>query len=369
MNRIPFSNPRINTKNTLSIIKKALKKSFPNEGEQTTEFEKKLRKLLRVKYVVTTNSGTVALFLALKANDIKKNDEVLVPNITFPATANAVLMAGGKPVLVDVDPTNLLIDEKSLLKNINRKTKFVIPVHISGRGSNIKKILKICKKKNLKVIEDAAEALFSKFDNKYLGSFSNTGCFSFAPNKIITTGQGGAVVTDKKKIYLKLLKLKDQGRTASKVFGQEDVYNEEGYNFKFTNLQSSLGISQLTDIDWRKKKLIKIHKFYIKNINQNSNFRFINFKLTEGELPLWTDVFCSKRKKLIIFLKKKGIICRVFWKPLNKCGLYKKSFANFPNSKKLQQKLMWLPSSLTLSLNKQRRICNLINSFFEKNYN
>ena len=115
MNKISFSNPRINTKNTLSIIKKALKKSFPNEGDQTIEFEKKLKKLLKVKYVVATNSGTVALFLALKANDIKKGDEVLVPNITFPATANAVLMAGGKPVLVDVDPMNLLINELTIV--------------------------------------------------------------------------------------------------------------------------------------------------------------------------------------------------------------------------------------------------------------
>ena len=133
---------------------------------------------------------------------------MIIPNITFPATANAVRMAGGKIILADVNPKNLLIDEKSLMKKITPKTKFIIPVHLSGRGGNIKKIVSLSKKKSIKIIEDAAEALGSKSQGKNLGCFGIAGCFSFAPNKILTTGQGGIVVTNNIKLFKNLKDLK-----------------------------------------------------------------------------------------------------------------------------------------------------------------
>ena len=204
MSKIILSRPVIDLKETKKILNNVLNSKFVNEGRQTKQFENKICKFLKVNYAVSTTSGTTALFLALKAAGIKQNDDVLVPNITFPATANAIKMAGGNPILVDIDPKNILINEKSLKKKINKKTKFFIPVHISGRGSNIKKIIKICKEKSIKVIEDAAEAFGSKISNKNLGTFGIAGCFSFAPNKIITTGQGGVVVTNNKNIYKKL---------------------------------------------------------------------------------------------------------------------------------------------------------------------
>ena len=189
MNKITLSNPIINNSLTINLLKRVLKSTFVNEGKQTRELEKKICKFLNVKYCLTTTSGTTALFLALKALGLNNNDEVIVPNITFPATANAVSMAGGKPIFVDVDPVNILIDEEALIKKISKKTKFIIPVHISGRGHNIKKVIKICKERGIKVVEDAAEAFGSKFNGKNLGTFGEVGCFSFAPNKIITTGQ------------------------------------------------------------------------------------------------------------------------------------------------------------------------------------
>lgn len=166
MSKIILSKPIINIPETNKILKYVLKSSFVNEGQQTQRFENKICKFLNVKFAVTTTSGTTALFLALKACGISNGDEVIIPNITFPATANAVKMAGGKPVFVDVNPTNILIDEKSLVQKITKKTKFIIPVHISGRGGNIKKILKICKNKSINIIEDAAEAFGSKVKKK-----------------------------------------------------------------------------------------------------------------------------------------------------------------------------------------------------------
>ena len=365
MNKIVLASPNINQKITIQILKKVLGTNYVNQGKQTEKFEKKISKFLKAKYVVTTTSGTTAIFLALKAAGVKYKDEVIVPNITFPATANAVQMTGAKPVLVDVDPKTLLIDLNSLLKKINKKTKFIIPVHISGRGENISKIIKLCKKKSINVIEDAAEAFGSKVKKKNLGNFGIAGCFSFAPNKIITTGQGGIVVTNNEKIYKQLKILKDQGRIGPTT-GGEDNYTSYGYNFKFTDLQAALGLSQMKSLNWRIKKLKAIHKFYLKHINQNKNFRIIKFNIKEGELPLWTDVWCNKRNELYNYLKSKNIICRYYWRPLNMTRPYETSFKNLNNSKKLIGKLMWLPSSLDMTYKQQKKICNLINLFYQK---
>ena len=366
VSKIILARPIIDVLKTKKIFNKVLKSNFINEGKQTREFERKICSLLNVKYAVTTTSGTTALFLALKAAGIKNNDEVLIPNITFPATANAVMMAGGKPILVDVNPINLLLDEKSLLRKINSKTKFIIPVHISGRGDNIKKIIKICKRKSIKIIEDAAEALGSKVNKKNLGTFGLAGCFSFAPNKIITTGQGGAVVTNNKNLFKKLKILKDQGRVGPTT-GGEDNYFSVGYNLKFTNLQASLGLVQLKKINWRVKKIKKIYDFYLNNIKENKNLRIIRFNIKGGELPLWTDIWCKNRNQLFKYLKSKGIICRYYWKPLNVTLPYYASFKNLKNSKKIEGRMMWLPSSLDMNFKQQKKVCDHINKFYSKN--
>ncbi len=364
MKKILFSKPQINTKDTLKSIKKILIKKYPNEGEVTKKFEKSLKKILKSKFAVSTTNGTSAIFIALKALNIGSKDEVIVPNITFAATANAVKMTGAKVVLVDIDPKTLLINIESLKNKISHKTKAVIPVHVSGRGSNIKKIIKICKEKNIYIVEDAAEAFGSKYKNKSLGTFGVCGCFSFAPNKIITTGQGGLVVTDNKSIFHKLKMFKDQGRFGPTT-GGEDSYFSDGFNFKLTNLQSALGISQLKTLSRRKKKLLSIYKFYKNNLVQNKNFYLIGFDEKIGEIPLWTDVFCKKRNELFNYLKKNNIYCRYFWHPLSAIRTFKCSFSELKYSKNLQKKLMWLPSSLDLTNNEQKKICSLINNFLK----
>ncbi len=366
-NRINFINPVISSNKTLAYLKKILKNNLPNEGLVTRSFENKISKLLNVKYVIATTSGTVAIFLALKALKIKKGDEVLIPNITFAATVNAVDLVGAKPVLVDINKETLLLDLDNLKKKITKKTKAIIPVHISGRGSNIGELIKISKKFNLKIVEDAAEAFLSKFKNKSLGTFGEMGCFSFSPPKMFTTGQGGVVITNNFRYYKEVLKLKNQGRVGLTT-GGEDKHVSIGYNFKFTNLQSALGLAELENINWRVKKLVEIHKLYKKNIIQNNKFKLFNFNLNEGELPLWTDVYSHDRNKLYNFLLNKGIECRYFWHPLNYCKPYKKSFKGLPNSKKLMGKLMWLPSSLSLNKKDVLKICKYINQYYSTNH-
>ena len=365
MKKINFASPSINTKEVLKYTKKILIENFPNEGKLTKIFESKIKKILKTKYVVSTTSGTSAIFLALKTLNLKKDDEVIVPNITFPATANAVKMSGAKLVLADINPNNLLMDLDYLKKIISKKTKVVIPVHVSGRGENIKNIIKICKSKNIKIIEDAAEAFGSKIDKKCLGTYGDFGCFSFAPNKIITTGQGGIVVTNNKFYFKKLSQMKNQGR-AGPTTGGEDNYVSVGFNLKFTNLQSALGISQLKTFYQRKQKLLKIYRFYKKNLVKNDNFKLFKFNEKSGELPLWSDVYCKQRNQLFNYLKKKNISCRYFWRPLNTCKPFSKPNFQFKNSSKLNGKLMWLPSSINLKPIEQKKICKLINKFYFK---
>jgi len=357
------TNPVINTTDTLRLIKICLNKNFPNENVLTKKLENILKKLLRVRHVILTTSGTSAIYLALKANNIGRGDEVIIPNITFPATANAVQMTGAKVVLADVCQKNLLLDVDLIKTKFSKKTKAIIPVHISGRGNNIINLKKFSDKKKVTIIEDSAEALGSKYKNKSLGTFGACGCFSLAPNKIITTGQGGIVVTNDKKLYKKIILLRDQGRYRDKK--NESRYIYKGFNFKFTDLQSGLGLSQIKNFKKRKEKLLNIFKFYKKNLIKSKNFRIIGFDIKNGELPLWTDVYCTRAKSLYNYLKKKGIFCRLFWEPINTLKPYKKSFKNLQTSKKLKNNLMWLPSGQDLKKNELKFICSSINQFFK----
>ena len=357
------TNPVINTTDTLRLIKICLNKNFPNENVLTKKLENILKKLLRVRYVILTTSGTSAIYLALRANDIGKGDEVIIPNITFPATANAVHMTGAKVILADVCQENLLLNVDLIKTKFSKKTKAIIPVHISGRGNNIINLKKFSDKKKVTIIEDSAEALGSKYKNKSLGTFGACGCFSLAPNKIITTGQGGIVVTNDKKLYKKIILLRDQGRYRDKK--NESRYIYKGFNFKFTDLQSGLGLSQIKNFKKRKEKLLNIFKFYKKNLIKSKNFKIIGFDIKNGELPLWTDVYCTRAKSLYNYLKKKGIFCRLFWEPINTLKPYKKSFKNLQTSKKLKNNLMWLPSGQDLKKNELKFICSSINQFFK----
>ena len=357
-----FVSPKLDRSDINFLLNNILKQEVPNEGKYTKKFEDNIAKILKTKYVMATTSGTIAIYLALKSLNIKNGDEVIVPNITFAATVNAISLTGAKPVLVDVDKTNLLIDTNKLKKKINKKTKAIVTVHVSGRGSNILELKKISKKYKLNLVEDAAEAFISKKKNKYLGTFGDLGCFSFSPPKIITTGQGGVVVTNNSSLYKKLLQLKNQGRVGFSNGGQ-DRYESIGYNFKYTNLQSALGISQLKTIKYRKKKLIENYLFYKKNLIQNKKIRLFKFDIQNGEVPLWTDLYCSKRDQLHNYLLKNKVESRLFWHPINYCKPYKQTFKNLEISKMYNEKLLWLPSTLDLTKKDLNKICSLINNF------
>lgn len=364
--RIPWWEPRIGNYE-YPLIQKVLKSNFPNEGQLTREFEEEIGKLLGVKYVLAVTSATAAMFLSLKALGIGLGDEVIVPDLTFISTANAVEMTGAKPVFADIDPVTLTLSIESFKKAITKRTKAVIPVHVSGRPASITEICKIAKKNHLFVIEDAAEAFMSKFQNKFLGTFGQTGCFSLSPAKTITTGQGGLITTNSKKLYRILKELKDQGRP-KRGTGGDDIHYSIGYNFKFTDLQAAVGLGQLHYLKKRIEKIKRTYQLYRKYLNGIGGIRVLEFKVDKGELPQWVDAIVDERDMLDDYLKKYAIDCRKFWHPIHKQKPYRQDDKMFPNSSELSPKALWLPSAFTLTDSDIKKVCSYIIKFLKTSY-
>ena len=360
MKKINWFEPKINNFN-YNILRSTLKNNFISEGRVTSFLEKKIAKFLKIKNVVMTSSGTSALYLALRSLNISPKDEVILPNITYVATLNAIKLTGAKPVLADVNKNTSLLDLSEVKKKISKKTKAIIFVHISGRSGNLKEILKFAKLKKIKIIEDAAEAFGSKYKNKRIGTLGDLGCFSFTPTKIITSGQGGAVVANNKRLIDQIRSLKDQGRTEKKV-GGDDQHDLFGGNFKFNDILASVLIPQILKINNYLTKAEKINAYYRKKLREVKKIEF--YEKAEGETCIWTEIKTDKRDKLFDFLLKKKIKCRKIWKPLSsfKVNRIRKKFNN---SEIISKKLMWLPSSLSLSFSELNEICRLIKIFFK----
>jgi dTDP-4-amino-4,6-dideoxygalactose transaminase len=261
--------------------KKIFNINYPNEGEYVTLLESKIKKILKIKYCIALPSCTSALYISLKILNLKSTDEVIVPNITFAATANAVYMAGAKIILVDVDSKTLNIDIQDLKKKITKKTKVIIPVHVSGRGCDMKNIITLAKKNKIKIIEDAAEAFLSKKNNKYLGTIGDIGCYSLSPNKIFTSGQGGLLVTNNKKYYDKIRVFKTQGRIGV-TNGGDDIHISPGGNFKLSNISAGLALSQLEKVNSRKKNLIKNYLNYKKKLKDLKQIKILDFDIKKN---------------------------------------------------------------------------------------
>lgn len=361
--KIPWWQPEVGPKEG-GLLLEVLASNYLNEGDITDRFEKEIAARLDVPYAVAVTSGTAALFLSLMALGIGPGDEVIVPDVTFIATANAVTMTGARAVLVDVCPETLTMDPASLEKAITAKTKAVIPVHVSGRGGTIFDTLEIAGEKGIHVVEDAAEALLSRCKGRYLGTLGMTGCFSFSPNKTITTGQGGIIVTRDIAIHNRLRELKDQGRPVRGT-GGDDIHASIGFNFKLTNLQAAVGLGQLTYLDARLERQRRIYEIYRDELLRVEGLRIFPFDTANGETPQWTDAVAENRDKLDAFLNERGAHCRRFWFPIHTQQPYKESGDRFPNSTLMVPKAIWLPSAFQLNDDDVRYVCDLVRNFYE----
>jgi perosamine synthetase len=319
-------------------IKKVLKSNFLNDGEFTTEFECRFADLCRVDYAIAVSNGTMALALTLMAYKIGVGDEVIVPDFTFIATANAVSLTGAKPVFVDIDIWDLNMNFNNI--KITKKTKAIIPVHINGRILDTSKL----KKFGVPIIEDCAEAIGMDFNGE-------VGCFSFAPSKIITTGQGGMVVTNDRDLNNRVRELKDQGRLIRGT-GGDDVHPTLGFNSKLTNLQSAVGIAQLKKLPSRLNRMRDIYSLYQRNINIIQHY----------EHPLWIDMLVENRDGLVDFLLKKGIQTRKFWFPIHTQKPYLEK-RKYIKTEYVSANGLWLPSSFTLTNKEIKYVCDKVNEF------
>jgi len=347
----------------LARVSRVLESNYLNEGDVTTAFEAKVAELTGARHAVAVTSGTAALFLSLKALEIGAGDEVIVPDVTFVATANAVVMAGATPVLVDVDEVTLNISVPAMEEAFTARTKAVIPVHVSGRAADMEAILRVCAARGIFVVEDAAEALCSRHRGRYLGTFGSTGCFSFSPNKTITTGQGGVVVTNDDQVHRRLRELKDQGRPARGT-GGDDLHPAIGFNFKFTNLQAAVGLAQLEVLDARLERIRRTYAIYKDGLSGVEGVRVLPFDLKTGEQPQWADALAERRNELDAYLAENGAHCRRFWFPIHTQSPYRAPDDAFPIATRMSAKAIWLPSAFQMTDDDADYVCGLIRRFY-----
>lgn len=372
---IPVNEPLI-SKNASKYVLDCLKTGWiSSAGKYIDKFEEAFAKYIGVRYAVTTTSGTTALHLALASIGIKPGDEVILPDLTIISCALAVTYLGATPVLVDVDKETGNIDPEKIEEKITKKTKAIIVVHLYGHPAQMDKILKIANKHSLLVVEDAAEAHGAEIRMsgknkkdlfwKKVGSIGDVGCFSFYANKLITTGEGGMLVTNNQKIYRKAKRLKDLAHSPARRFYHQEI----GYNFRMTNIQAALGLAQLEQAETYVIKKRTIAYMYTKGLSGVSCLEL------PTEMPWTKNVFWMyaprikrgsqvTKKQLCDLLKKNGIETRDYFVPLHRqpalrnLGLFKNE--KYPVSDDLSNRGFYIPSGLALIDSQIKYVINTI---------
>ena len=340
------------------------------EAKKTREFEKIFAEYVGKKYAVATTSGTSALFIALYAINLSRNDQVIVPDLTFVASPNSVRMTEAKVSLVDIEKNNLCLDIKKTKKMFNKNTRAVMPVDFNGRTADIKELRENTDKSNISIVEDACHTMGSFYRGKHMGHFSDVSIFSFATPKIITTGHGGMLVTDNKELYEKYRMIKDFGRDVDKKHNMRKAFEHVivGFNFKFTEFQAAVGIAQMKKLSKRvehKKNMFKIYRDILEKVR---GIEFLETNLDEI-VPWFNDIFLPSNKvrdNLIEHLNNHKIGTRIIYPPIHKLKPYSDTKTNFVNTEEMSKKGLWLPSSSFLTEDDIIFISDKIKKFMQK---
>jgi len=357
------------------IVKKTLTQSMLTLGPQLEKFENDFCKYSKAKYAVAVSNCTAALHLSLMALGIKKDDEVIIPDLTFVADANAILACNAKPVIVDINKENFFLSISNIKKNITKKTKAIIPVHIYGQVCNIEEILDVAKDNNLKVIEDCAHAVGTFHKSKHVGTLGNTGCFSFYPTKNITTAEGGMVITNSEKIAEKVRQLRNHGMTKSLKSRYSSEYpwifdiKQSGYNYRLDEIRAALGITQLKRIKKINELRKKASSYYNKNLQNIPGIilpDMVNDKTHSYHLYTIrvTKPYKLSRNQLFKKLKDNGIRTTVYWMPIHKYTAYRKfvKISNTLNTTKIYDEILALPLFPNISKKHQDAVIKVIKS-------
>jgi len=335
------------------------------EGPKSKEFVNKLLEFTGAKFGVLMPNGTLALYAALKVLGIKEGDEVLVPDFTFIASANAIYLTGAKPVFIDVNRTNFNIRPELCQKRITKKTKAIMPVHVYGQSADMGWITEVAKKNNLSVVEDAAQGLGVKYNGRHVGTLGSLGCLSFFADKTITTGEGGMVLTDDERLHEKLLYFRNQGRLKSGSFRHPYV----GYNFRLTDLQCAVGLAQMRKFEFIKNRKLKNYRLYQRLLSDLKEVRFLNEFENSNFVPFRVNVLVERLEALLDHLEKNAIQTRRFFYPLHRQPCYKMyrcKDKDYTNSIYAYRHGLSLPVHLNLKENDINYICKAIKTFYGK---
>ena len=371
--KVPLFYPWINNSDK-KVILDCLNSPILSGGPKLHEFETTFAKFVGARYAVGVSSATAALHLSLLSLGIGKGDEVIIPNMTFVATANTVALTGAKPICVDIDST-LNISINSIEKKISKKTKCILPVHFAGFPCKMDYIKKIAKKNNLKIIEDCAHAVGAFYKKKHVGTFGDAGCFSFFATKNVTAIEGGMIITNSKKIANTVSLLRNHGinKTLSQRYHSSPwLYDviAPGFNYKIDELRCALGISQLKRIKEITSRRRKAARYYTKKLEKINGIEVVNSKNNKEHVYHIYIIRIKKkfgisRDEVYTKLKERGIQTTMHYSPIHHFSYIKKTGVkdkDFPNTMSAARECLTLPLFPTITRKQQDYvIANMLN--------
>ena len=353
-----------------NVIKRGMEWAI---GPEIEKFEQSLADYHDSKYCVVFNSGTSAGHAALLSLNLKPSSEIIVPSFTFIATANWPLMVGAKPIFSEIEEETLGMDPSHLDSIISKKTEVLMPIHYGGMPCKIIEIKKFAEQHKLTLIEDSAESIGSTIGNKKTGSFGDMSILSFAGNKVLTTGEGGAVIVNSKKIYEKLKLIRSHGRQINSNYFQTNEtpnYISLGYNWRMSSMTAALGISQLSKLDKLISKRRKNAQYLSSKLNKYSKIILpFNYKNHKSIFQLFSiRVTNNLRNDLMEFLTNKGIMSKIFFEPVHFSKFYSKNYKkkiSLPITEKISQQILTLPMYPGLTKHDINFISDSIDEFME----
>lgn len=330
--------------------------------QKTRAFEDMIKVYTGAKYCWIMPNGTLSLTAALMAVGVGVGDEVICPDYTMVATPNAAELIGAKSVFVDIDRETLCMDFAKMKAAVNEKTKAILLVSINGRyPPQMQQFVDFCRESHIHLIEDAAQSLGSFCNGRHLGRFGEIGSFSFSAPKIITTGQGGALITDDGELSERIKKIRDFGR----LTGGSDHYLTKGWNFKFTDFQAVIGIEQMKKLPQRVERKKAMGKLYDRLLADIPGVELIKTDYRDTS-PWFFDILCERREELQVYLKENGIGSRPFYPPLHSEPAYGYMDLSFPAAEEVAAKGLWLPSSVIVTNEQIEYICTKIGEFYRR---